>query len=572
MKTKSIVLIGVLITLLVSMSLATQVVINSQRWQDVYAGIYWAQLNGMNAFFLNSPNPQGLFNILPKDKNVILIESKDEPMVPNLRTLLENSGYNVDYKSITDGSVDLMPKQINKFVVVEDDFPYAAVVAAPLAKVNNAWVLLVNNNNANKVTSILSNAKYVIGVGYFKRDIYSRIKPYISKEITGNGKFDLSVKVAEEFLKIKPTTQAVVTDGSYLENELLLGANPVLLVGKNLLPDVVMDFMKTNNIKTVVIMGSQLTYVGERIRTLSNKSISVFIKFGEATPGVSQTIYALTMFPLVSKEPTIKVVKVSYDPSQKRLYVIFKNEGSVGIFELTSLRLVANGEDIASLGDKVPVFIGAGETTAITFNVTVPAEYLDKNLTVQLYTSYGDSADNLDKYITAAGKFGPPLAMPVNIEKIQDNSRVELEGITYYTGYRRFGIKLKNTGDVNAWVSVKLIDVVVNGIQTSLSSERIRMIKPGEEKTIYIPAQLDELDIQDNDMVHVIVTYGQRKDLLINTVDKEVELEIDRSMPVEQILLIVGVVILLVIVVAFFVFRKKGTGYSRSTRRSRRRL
>ncbi len=552
-----------------SMSLATQVVINSQRWQDVYAGIYWSQLNGMHAFFPNSPNPQGLFNLLPKDKNVILIESRDKPMIPNLKSLLESYGYNVDYRQINDGTIDLAPKQINKYVVVEDDFPYAAIVAGPLAKVEGAWVLLVNDKNVGTVVDKLKNARYAIALGFFKRGIKDKIKPYISKEITANGKFDLSIEVAKEFLKIKPTTQAIITDGSSLENELLEGANPVLLVGKNLLPDNVMQFMKENNIRTVVVMGSQLTYIGEKIRALSNKTISVFIKFGEATPGVSQRIYALTMFPLVKEAPKLVVEQVTYDPARKQLFVIFKNNGTVGLFEMTSLRVVADGKDIASLGNKIPMFIGAGETAAMTFNVTIPPEDINKNLTVQIYTSYGDSSDNLDQYITAAGKFGPPLAMHVQVRKIEDNSKITIEKVVYYTGYHRFGITLKNPGTVDAWVNAKLIDVVVNGMPTSLSLEREKLVKAGKERTVSIPAQLDDLDIDDNDVVHVVVTYGQSKDLLINSVSKDMELEVDRSMPIEQIALIAVVVIVIIAIIAALFLKRGKKGYSRPSRRRR---
>lgn len=540
-----------------SSALAKIVVINSENWEDVYAGIYYSQLNGYTPYFLNSPNPQGLFNILPRDKNILLIESEDKPFVSNLKTLLESKGYVVEVKKVRNGDIDLIPKQISNFVVVQKDFPYNAIVAAPIAKLNTAWVLIVDSHNINSVVNILKNANKVIAIGYFSRDVNNSISPYVDEWITSTNKFKLSTLVADKYLKIRPVSQVLISDGKYLENELLLGANPVLLVGENLLPDVVMDFMKTHNIKTAVLIGSHLTYVGERIRTLSDKKISVFIKFGEATSGVSHTIYALTMFPLYTKELKLNISSVVYDPIAKKLYVEFFNPSDSGLFEFTTLRLLDGNTEIASLSDREPMFIGANEKFVDSFDLVLPAELLNKNLTAEFYTSYGDSSDNLDKYITASGRFGPPLLLPLKIQKVTDNSNLKLVGVTYYSYYKRFGIKVSNVGNTDAYFTVKLIDVRIKGLKKSLSLDEARFVASGKEREVFIPAQLDELDLKDNPYVRVQVYYGEKEDLLVKSIDRKVELNIVNTNPITAMLatpiglsvfsIVVGVIILLVL-------------------------
>ncbi len=533
------------------------VVINSEDWKDVYYGIMYAQYENLPVYFANSPNPAGLFNILPKDR-VILIESSSKPFIPNLEAQLKMRGFVIDQKIVLKTPYrDLMPSDIKSFYVVEEDFPYLSIPTGALARATNSWVLIVNDANVNDVAGLLASAKKVVLVGKFKRSIENVISKYATERIDANNKFALSAKIGEEFLKIKKTQQVLIADGKYLEPEMLKGACPVLLVGTNKLPEEILDFIKSNNIRTVVVIGMQLTYVGEKIREETHKKVAVFIKYGMATPGVSKQIYALTMMPLPQPVIKLAILQAIYDPDAKKLMIEYENRGNTGVFLFTTFRVLKNGKELASGGDEQPVFIGAGERLWKSYDISLTE--LTGNITVEFYTSYGESPENLDSYLTQHGKFGPPYSLPLKISKIADASEVELEKLVYYKGRKEFGVKIKNTGSVKAAVIAKLLDVKINGIPQSLSS-RVCFLTPGEEKEVFIPAELDDTDLEENKRVKVEIDFGEKEDRIVKSKIKTLELEIVEGLPIFVYAAGIGIVIVLCAVV-LKKHRKKDYGY-----------
>ena len=525
------------------------VVINSKDWKDVYYGVLYANYNNYPVYFTNSPNPAGLFNVLPKQP-VILIESNDR-YIPNLESQMRLRGYNIVQKiTVTNSYRDLKPEEVNSYYVVEEDFPYLSLPAGALAMANRAWVLIVNDNNVNDIASMLANAQVVVGVGNFKRSIENAISQYFDKRVTGNSKFEISAKLGEEFLKVNRIPQVIITEGNYIEVDLLKGFSPVLLVGTNLLPDEVLDFITSNGIKTVIAIGPQLTYIGEKIREKTNEKVSVLIKFGQSTPGISGEIYALSMFPLPKLELKLNILSAVYDPENKKLMIQFSNEGQTGLYEFTTFRVIKNDEEIASGGDSEAVFIGAGESVWRSYDVLLTD--LTGNITVEFYTSYGESPKNLDSYLTQAGKFGPPFSLPLKISEIKDQSKIEVLEVKYYKSSKRFGIKVKNTGNVKAVVIIKLLNVKIKGIPTSLSSSAVEL-EPGEVKEIYIPAELDEIDIQENSQIKIEADYGERKDVIVKSAATMLPVEAVSGIPI----LIIIVAIAVIGIVVFFVLKKR---------------
>ena len=511
-----------LLLFLIPFSSGKIVVVNSRDWDDVYSGLLYAKLNNLSCYFLNSPNPEGLLRILPKDK-VLLIQS-DNPYVVALDSILRSRGYEVSIKRISEGSIDLAP-DVSTFCVVEKDQPVAALVTAPLAKLTNSWVLLVDSSNLPRIKSEL-NGKKVILVGYFKRNIKSVLDTYKSDEIIEPNKFKLSLKVATNFLTLHPTTQVLVADGRYIEEEMFDGHSPLIIVGSNLLPSETVEWLVKNNIKTCVVIGTQLTYIGEQIRSQTNKRVGVFIKFGQALPGSS--IYALTMMPLPLPNLRLEVVSAVYDIENGKLFINLKNSGNCGLFELTTFRILDNGVEVASGGDREPYFIGSGENLVVSYDISLAPENLAKNLTVEFFTSYGESPDSLDRYLTEKGKFGPPLTKPLEIKKVRDLSLLNVTRIIYYPNYRRIGIEIENLGTVPAYFIIKLPEIKIQGIPTPLQS-KITFIDKGR-KMVFITASLDPIDIQENSRIKVIMDYGERKNLFVKSLQLTLPLEVSHTL------------------------------------------
>jgi len=124
----------------------------------------------------------------------------------------------------------------------------------------------------------------------------------------------------------------------------------------------------------------------------------------------------------------------------------------------------------------------------------------------------------------------------LKIQKVSDNSKIELVNVVYYPYYKRFGVKVSNIGDTDAYFTVKLIDVRIKGLKNSLSLDEPRFVASGKEREVFIPAQLDKLDLQDNEYVRVQVYYGEKEDLLVNSIDKKVELTVVNTNPITAFL------------------------------------
>jgi len=150
----------------------------------------------------------------------------------------------------------------------------------------------------------------------------------------------------------------------------------------------------------------------------------------------------------------------------------------------------------------------------------------------------------------------------LKIETLKDSSDVEITAVKYYPGDRRFAISIKNTGNVGAWASVVLNDVMVNGIRKSLSYDGKKYIGVGKEKEFYITARLDRFDLEENEIVNVKVMYGENKEAMIKSKTKELELEIVETNLIGMLIgsngnIMLGVAIIIIIAVSLIIKKRR---------------
>lgn len=555
--------------LLTPISLSKVVVINSQDWTDVYSGIMYADYNDLPSTFLNSESPDSVLKTIKQNEEIMLIESSTKPYIPGFENLLIAQGYEVETRETDRMNLDpefLDELNLDKYILVEESYPYNAIIVAPYAELTNSWVFIVNDENVGEVTSRITNAENVLAVGMFKNSIKDPLEPYITETISTESKFGDSIEIANKFIEKRPTKQVLITDARRIETELISGSNgasPVLLVGPNLLPEETTSFLKENNIKTAVITGNQLSVVGESIRTATNRETVVFIKFGVGSASGTETEFsALTMFDLPSYTAKLTTQNAFYSPSQQKLFIKFNNLGDIGVFEFTSFTIKASDEQIAKGTDEEPKFIGGGETHTAQFDVAIPSERLSEELEITLYTSYGENPNSLENYITETGKYGPPLTIKLEIEEIEDNADVELVALNYYKNSKKFGIQVKNNGP-KAFVDAELPEVEINGIEQTINYESQKELAPGEETELLIPAQLTELEVRNLNKQKVRVYYGEDSELLINRIEQEMDVTLQEDTSGLTGLITgmgnygIGIVVLVILIIAFLFWKKK---------------
>jgi hypothetical protein len=483
---------------------------NSKDWKDVYSVMLYSALRNERGFFLNTESIASVAKLLPPDQSIEIYESSSTPMIANVEAQFNSAGYDAVTREKADNlNILLAPSNVPYYVVSEENFKLSVPLAG-LAVNKGGWVFIVNTDNANQVAAKLRGAQNVIAVGNFRRDVEAIISPYVTETINNNNIYKDSQAIAKKFDSL---TNIILSDGSSLESEFFSTKNPVLLSGPNKILDDTYNFLVENNVKSVVLVGNRLSVVGEQIRTRSEKKISVFVKFGYGNTAEGEKVYALSMFPLPQPTLGLTVTRATYDPQLKVLRTYFKNIGSGGVYELTTLSVKdKNGNELASASDKDVTFLGAGETMPISYNVDIPLERIDDNTSVEFYTSFGLEPTELDSFLTMQNKYGPPFSIKLEIETQQDdNALLNITDIAYYKNLKRIGVGLENPTESTIFYSIKIQRLIVNGIAKDLFVEGD--IAPGKTKTAYLPVELDQVDLEDNKVFDITILYGRSSDL-----------------------------------------------------------
>ncbi len=530
-------------------------VVNSENWADVYSVMLYSSLQDKTAVFTNSESVSSLTQFLSKDNDLIVYESTKTPFIKNLDSQLESVEFQVkDTEKSSDFNIDLDP-ETGKYFVISEDNSRISISLAPLAVRDDYWVLIVNEDNLGSVSRKLANADSVIAVGNFKRSYLDELESHFSEWINNKDLFADSQALATR-LGINDDL-VVLADGLFLEKEFFITETPVLLTGHNKILGDTYDFLESEGVKYVVIVGNELAVVGEQIREKSNQEISVRVKFGQSGSDITTgTVYGLSMFALPQQTIGLTVQKAAYNPLNKELIIYYENLGNSGIYSLTTLSVKEEGIELASKSDSETLFLGARELLPVIYDVELPVEDLTEETRVEFYTSFGLYPSQLDTFLTMENKYGPPFSIPLVVEEIgDDGTLLDILDVTYYKALKRVGVKVFNNASTKAYYNIKIKELIVNGLEEDLFKED--EILPGKTQTTYLPVELDKVDLEENRNFKVTLAYGANEDVLLKSLkDKEYEFKSVAGLNTTTIIIIV-VIVLIIAALIFFLKKKR---------------
>lgn len=513
------IILAIMIAMIAFSSAASAIYLaDSKDWKDVFSVMLYASQQGQTGVFLNSESIASVIKLLPADQRVEIFESSSSPLIANVEGQLTSAGYDAATREKADNlNILLAPEGVTYYLVAEENYKMAASLASVAAN-KGGWVFIINSENVDEVVQKLEGGTSVIAVGNFRRDVLSEIRPLVTQWINNNNVYKDSQDLAKRFDSLETI---ILTDGTALEAEFFSTKNAVLLTGTNKMLDDTYAFMSENGVKSVVLIGNKLSVVGEQIRSRSNKRISVFVKFGYGNTAEGGRVYALSMFPLPQPTLALTVTRAVYDPALKEMMVFFRNVGSGGIYELTTLTIKnPDGTELGSASDKEVTFLGAGETLPITYSnsdgnrLNIPVDQITENTSVEFYTSFGEEPTELDAFLTMQNKYGPPFSIKLEIgTKNEDNLQLNITDVSYYQDLKRLGVTMENPTDKTIFYSVKIQRLITNGIDQDYYTEGD--IAPGKTKTAYISAVLDQVDLEENNVFDITVLYGASSDMKI---------------------------------------------------------
>ncbi len=554
----------IFITLLILLSILPiavaeeQVVINSKDWQEVYSGMIYAKIKGVDVHYIVEET-QGILllkDVLDKaKKEVLLVEPEDNSFIFGYKEKLEKEEFKVETLSSGGEEKNLQlarraveQQNVDSFIVIDDKLGYDAISVAPYASMTKSFVLFANKNNIDRVSDFLiENAQQILLYGGVDREVKEALKP-LNPDVIGTGdRYTDNIEIVKKFLDIRATKQIYLTNGEFIEPGFFNNEFPALLIGTSNIPNNVVDFILESDVRVGVVIGYDIFDNAKNIKELTG--IKLFLKYAQ---GRNQQLYALDVYPLPRYNPNVEIKAVQYNTATKQLEVVYENTGDFFAYVQTlSHDLKVNGDSIAKVGDKEAFFTDAATITTRIYDVDL-SKYLDEEIFAFSKVALGDSPASLTNLFTAENK--------VEIVSAEDYSEIEITSLVYNKKTKRFEITIKNTGGESVFAAVDIVDIIIADKKITIGSEQLE-IQPGKSEVFKIKAQLEEVDIEDNPTVKVHAKYGFRKDVLIKSLIQEFDLVI-KSIDYKPILIIAVILIILWQLLAIRKKRRTQAGHS----------
>ncbi|MFH1174192.1 MAG: zinc ribbon domain-containing protein [archaeon] len=530
---------------------ADHVVVNSADWQDVYSAVEYANLQNMPSNFLSSSahGPVLPFAI-PKDRSVVVFSSQRNPYIVGYRTVLENFGFDVQELSLSSMNLDLARRltSVNKYIVVDGAYGYNAISVASYAAIDDYYVLFANERNARSVESFLAskNSQSVIIYGQVDARVKTALARFNPEYINTGDRFQNNIEIVKRYLQKKPTRQVVLSNGEFIENGIVSGADPVLFVGRGNVPDQIKTFIKDSNIDVAILIGNEL--IGSATTVRREIGVSVFVKFaqGARTPsGPVTTVEDLDRFPMPSYVLDLQLYTILYNKATNTLEVTFKNNVDIGTFLKSTIRINA-GDQTFIVGDADVQFIDKNQYKTFLYTTTTDGKPLlleSDTANGSIDTIFGESRGSLE--FRLQGNF------QVSYISVLDDTKLTIENVAYDRLRHMFLVTVKNIGEIDTYVFAEMQDVIVNG-EPSLLASTEELLAPGKNKVLEIPAVLSDQDVADNQLVRTKAYYGARQNSLIKTTYAEFAFAFARLDIILYIL-----IILVLLLLALFIFGRK---------------
>ncbi len=537
--------IAVFIILALSMANAT-VIINSNDGRDVVSGTYYASVMGDNALFVVDGMSIEMVasKLKPQEsENLIIIEGKN-PVMPELKTLIELRGYKVNriIKSNDPYETNLnlgkeLKDEVNGYVIVSPSIGYNAVSPLAYAKVKKYYLIFWNEERGEEIKNLIKDKEALV-YGYVPESIDNA-------EVIDNGdKYLDNIEIVKRTLALTGTKQVLLSDGNFLEYTIMNSEYPVLFIS-TIVPKSIKDFLKEEvkkgNIKVGLVIGEEYINTAYNLKTeinneLGDKKLSVFVKLGESYPGVSSSVFPSPLFVLPSPYASITVKEVNYNKATGKLEIILTNKGNTKGYFTYSVEIAGNNVSLYKFTGEGIEELKPGEEFLIEKDLNISKDF-EGELFASIRIIYGTSKNILDQ--------GANIKEKIATISFEDKSVIEIEEAVYSKPGRLLTIKINSKGDkafYRVTISYKegedFVDIV---------DDKVRSIEANKKEVL----RYDNLDI-NSDSIKVKIEYGAKEYKMKKVVEKEVKIE-DNN----YYILVGGIILVLVVVVVFYRIIKK---------------
>lgn len=526
----------------------THVISNSENWKDVYSSMLFASLNKEQGDFLvSAQHGPILLSGIPTNNDILILSSKDKPFVFNYQNMVSARGYdNVEEREYGDFNLELADELgIKNFIIVDDSYGYSAIAVTPYAVLSNSWVFFANRVNIAEVAAALkrNGAENVLIYGYVDREVNNELSVYNPKIINSGDRFNDNIEIVKEFEKIKEDKQVLLSNGEFIERELMSGMHPILFTGRTNVPDSIADYLKKSDVSVGVLVGNELINAATNIRRTTG--VSVMVKFAQGaraqTAGVS-AVEGLDLFYLPTPSLDLEIYSIKYNRAASQVEVTYHSKSNVPIYIKGSLTFLSD-EGNQKVGDLDSIFIAPNNYKTLIYPDMVLS---GTNLKAEVYTLFGEVASSLDRELS--GSYN------MSVINVLDDCEIEVNYVKYNKQKEVFVVGVDNLADVGCFVDIELTDVKINRIVKTIGSEGSSFVKAGKKGKIEIAQRMDKEDLEDNAYVNLVAYYGEREESLVGTFRGKFKLNIDMFSGINYL---IALVIIAILILIFILWKKK---------------
>jgi len=353
-------------------------------------------------------------------------------------------------------------------------------------------------------------------------------------------RFANNIEIVKKYQEIKSAKQAVLTNGEFIEKEIMSGVEPVIFIGTSNVPQIIRDYIKGSDIQVGILIGNELVGTATFIRR--QIGISVFVKFAQGArqpQGAISQVEALDMFYLPTYNIEIEFVSMKYNAATKKLEVTVRNTQDLAAYFSGTYTITGQEDNRITVGDSTPVFLDGREVKTLVYTVdNIP----DGDISGRAYIVYGESINSMEKIIDKDTGL-------IEQVRIIDNCDITIDAASFNLGRNLFYIDITNKGSTTCYVNVELVNVIIAQEKKTMGSEGVTKLEPGEQKQVKIkanPLLIDE-DIADNPEINVRAFYGERQDSLTKSIEGKFALTMAKGDYVFYTLIVIIVVLFLLI-------------------------
>jgi hypothetical protein len=563
MKTKEVLL--ALVALLTVIQLAnfassapsnySYIISNSNDWKDVYSTVHYANLVGVGSDFLvgESSGPL-LLKDLGKDNVIRVISSNDNKLIINYDGYIRDQQFKGAYESVVNNAnlqlITELP-DITNFIVVSDQYGYSGIAVVPYAVQTHAWVFFASRSNIAEISSILASRKvdHLMIYGYVDREVTSALSGYSPQVIDTGDRFQDNIQIVQKYMSVNPVKQIALTNGEFIEKEIMSGLEPVLFTGQDSTPDSISAYIKSADIDVGVLVGADLVGAATNIRRTTG--ISVIVKFarGARNPaGAISAVEGIDTFPIPTPIMNLDIYSLKYNKATSVIEATYNSSSNIPIYLKGSIDLQDDTGKKIKIGDVDPVFLAPNSYKTLTYS---DVKLDGTKISGSLYTLFGETKNALEKVLQKS--------FNVDIINVVDNCQMNITSVRYNTPKSEIFVKVRNPSVYDCWAQAELKDVNIAGIATTLSSTSSVKVMAGKTVDLPISQVMTDADLQANPTVDTTVYYGERSDSLLKSVHDSFNLEVERISFATISLIVVGIIILIAIIflIIFFLKRRK---------------